>query len=578
MSQHLTVFLCSTFDDLVEERQCVLDAVKNLQLTYDSMEFFGARADLPIDTCIEEVRKSDIVVVIVGHRYVNMVPGRNISFSESEYSEAQSLKKLCLIYMKDDNVPILPAHFEQDPKKLELLKKWKKDLNDRHTVAKFKSSQNLAVLVTKDLGQIVHSLTENKPPISISHENTNPIHAVPGNSNPEHVDYNTSVKPDFSSKNSIKKIKSTLPMQQLVLLGLIGVLLIFAMIIYGRKNNQSAQNPNARKTNGSTQNVNTSANKNDSAIVDTGKFKGEKIIIPGPQTNPVTKTEKPSGSESPAGKIVAPAHHAFVRSAAAEDSAIQKEMLYKSQKMLQEGKKALRVKNYDLALREFKDALLYGNTEASFFIGVLFDREGFAKNYDTAENKYTTAAKNGDTLAMVYLGNILVRKGYYKEADSWFQKAVDCKCVLAEFYRGNLKKLEDSYRQIVIPLQTPFKLPEPQQRETKFTEPEPKCHPFNGAYGMSEAIYKENKEKNEENCARQKREWVDKRNAMRDNDRAVWEAEHKLWEEKKRKWEQERDSVNTAIELAQNNANKTYLAAVSSDTIYRLRLQNIGSK
>ena len=66
MRRPLTVFLCSTYADLAEERERVLDAIRRLQLQHDSMEFFGARANIPIETCLAEVRRSDVLVVVVG--------------------------------------------------------------------------------------------------------------------------------------------------------------------------------------------------------------------------------------------------------------------------------------------------------------------------------------------------------------------------------------------------------------------------------------------------------------------------------------------------------------------------------
>jgi hypothetical protein len=44
-----TVFVCSTFSDLSQEREGVLDAIRRLKLQHDSMEFFGARAEQPIE-------------------------------------------------------------------------------------------------------------------------------------------------------------------------------------------------------------------------------------------------------------------------------------------------------------------------------------------------------------------------------------------------------------------------------------------------------------------------------------------------------------------------------------------------
>ena len=112
MRKSLTVFVCSTYADLIEEREAVLQVIRKLQHQHDSMEFFGARTDLPIETCLEEVRRSDVLVVIVGHRYGSLVPEMGISFSEAEYREGHSLGKPCLVYLRDENVPILPTYLE----------------------------------------------------------------------------------------------------------------------------------------------------------------------------------------------------------------------------------------------------------------------------------------------------------------------------------------------------------------------------------------------------------------------------------------------------------------------------------
>ena len=160
MSATFTIFVCSTFSDLSQEREGVLDAIRRLKLQHDSMEFFGARANQPIETCLQEVRASDILVVIVGHRYGTLVPELGVSFSEAEYAEGYRLKKPCLVYMRDDDVPILPRHMERDPEKLKLLEKWKEVLQSRHTVAKFQDGGRLAVQVAADLARTIQDLEE----------------------------------------------------------------------------------------------------------------------------------------------------------------------------------------------------------------------------------------------------------------------------------------------------------------------------------------------------------------------------------------------------------------------------------
>lgn len=171
MSNKLTIFVCGTYRDLVEEREAVLDAIRKLQYQHDSMEYFGARPNLPIETCLDEVRKSDVLVVIVGHTYGSLVPELNISYSEAEYQEGHKLGKPCLVYMKDENVPVLPKFMEEDPEKIKLLRNFRKTLNDRHTAGKFRGPNDLAVSIAADISRIAQSLehlvSESNDPINV---------------------------------------------------------------------------------------------------------------------------------------------------------------------------------------------------------------------------------------------------------------------------------------------------------------------------------------------------------------------------------------------------------------------------
>lgn len=161
MKNKYTIFLCSTFSDLSQERRFVLESVRRLQLSHIGMEFFGARPDTPLKTCLEEVRKSDIVVVIVGYRYGTFASDLKMSYSEAEYNEAISLGKPCLVYMKDEDVPVNVRDIEMDPKKLKLLNKWKDTLRARHTVATFRTANELAVQVEEDLNRLLYKLEDD---------------------------------------------------------------------------------------------------------------------------------------------------------------------------------------------------------------------------------------------------------------------------------------------------------------------------------------------------------------------------------------------------------------------------------
>jgi tetratricopeptide (TPR) repeat protein len=155
MSASFTVFVCSTFDDLEQEREGVLDAIRRVQSRHSAMEFFGAAAAQPIETCLKHVRESDVLVVIVAHKYGSLISGRDVSYSEAEYEEGTKLQKQCLVYMRGDDVPVPPKHVETNAKKRKLLKAWKERLQSRHTAAKFADRHDLAVQVAADLGRLV---------------------------------------------------------------------------------------------------------------------------------------------------------------------------------------------------------------------------------------------------------------------------------------------------------------------------------------------------------------------------------------------------------------------------------------
>jgi len=160
MATPLVVFVCSTFADLAQERESVLQAIARLKLQHDSMEYFGARSGQPLETCLNEVGRSNLIVVIVGHRYGSLAHNLGISFTQAEYDEAQRLRKPCLVYMRNEDVPVLPKFVESDPAKLQLLQAWKGVLTSRHTVAGFRGAADLAMRVATDISRTLDELVE----------------------------------------------------------------------------------------------------------------------------------------------------------------------------------------------------------------------------------------------------------------------------------------------------------------------------------------------------------------------------------------------------------------------------------
>ena len=156
----LSVFLCSTHDDLEIERAAILKAVRELDFRPGAMEFFGARSDVPLETCLEEVRSCDALLVVVGHMYGTFIPDGDISYSEAEYNEGYENRKPCLVYMRREDIPVLPRHVETRETAIQALASFKKTLRDRHTVFEFKHAEDLAEQVAVDLTRTLKVLDD----------------------------------------------------------------------------------------------------------------------------------------------------------------------------------------------------------------------------------------------------------------------------------------------------------------------------------------------------------------------------------------------------------------------------------
>lgn len=88
----------------VTRRQLIADLHK---AGYDvgAMERFGAQPTIPIDVCLKEVRKSGIVVLLIGPRYGSALP-QGISYTHAEFREAQGAGIPVLAFRLPDDTSV----------------------------------------------------------------------------------------------------------------------------------------------------------------------------------------------------------------------------------------------------------------------------------------------------------------------------------------------------------------------------------------------------------------------------------------------------------------------------------------
>ena len=97
-----TVFISSIFKDLKAERAKAIETINSL----DSMkaiavnEQISANPNPPLDVCLSNLQKSDLVILILGFKYGSIDPIEKISITEIEYNEAKRLEIPVLVFLK----------------------------------------------------------------------------------------------------------------------------------------------------------------------------------------------------------------------------------------------------------------------------------------------------------------------------------------------------------------------------------------------------------------------------------------------------------------------------------------------
>ncbi len=155
MQKSFHIYLGSTYRDLLSERNAVLEGMGDLSLKFPTFTFFCPRSIQPLEACKEEIRHSDLLIIIVGHLQGVMVPGQSITYGEAEYQEALDQGKKILVYFRDEKEERNPGRFERDPIRAGQLKAFKEKLQNQIAPKYFTDTSSLVNLIVTDLSQLI---------------------------------------------------------------------------------------------------------------------------------------------------------------------------------------------------------------------------------------------------------------------------------------------------------------------------------------------------------------------------------------------------------------------------------------
>lgn len=154
MDKRYQVFVSSTYADLKEERQHVLQALMEMDCIPAGMELFPAADEEQWEFIKKVIDDCDYYLLIIGGRY-GSTTADGISYTEKEfdYAVGKGLKVVALIHGAPDDIPF--GKSEQDPLLREKLLKFKDKVMDGRLVKFWKSAEELPGLVALSLTKTI---------------------------------------------------------------------------------------------------------------------------------------------------------------------------------------------------------------------------------------------------------------------------------------------------------------------------------------------------------------------------------------------------------------------------------------
>ncbi len=121
MDKRYQVFVSSTYKDLLEDRQEVMQALLELDCIPAGMELFPAADDDQWTLIKRVIDDCDYYIVIIGGRYGSIGPEEK-SFTQLEYEYALAQEKPVIAFLHKEPGKLPADDTEKDPEKVQKLK------------------------------------------------------------------------------------------------------------------------------------------------------------------------------------------------------------------------------------------------------------------------------------------------------------------------------------------------------------------------------------------------------------------------------------------------------------------------
>ena len=151
MKKKYTVFVSSTYNDLIEERQKVINVVLISDCIPVGMEYFNAADDEQFAIIKRLIDDCDYYILIIGGKYGSVHPETKISYTEMEYDYAVA-QDIPILIFEHSNIALLPdSKKDNDKETIERLESFKQKARGNRMAKMWDTNEKLLVGVVVSL-------------------------------------------------------------------------------------------------------------------------------------------------------------------------------------------------------------------------------------------------------------------------------------------------------------------------------------------------------------------------------------------------------------------------------------------
>jgi hypothetical protein len=147
----MKIFVASTYQDLQAYRAAATRSILMAGNLSEDMSYWPAGDSPPLDVSRSRLGSSDLMILLIAHRYGAPPEGHDRSITELEFDLAETLNLPILAFRVDPEYPWPPRHVETEPEVRARLETFLRRVSAKVTIGLFTTPESLEVAVTHAL-------------------------------------------------------------------------------------------------------------------------------------------------------------------------------------------------------------------------------------------------------------------------------------------------------------------------------------------------------------------------------------------------------------------------------------------